>query len=218
VQTIEKLGCTQLHPNCPGNMLGLADYGLQGDGLRGEGFAAILGIGMADNAVANPLIALGVSRWIVELPRPGDHLAGRLILDPNDDEVSGFTRLGLIPALSERRGGVHDALPGCLSRTDTGEKLCGPVMFDTGAPGLRISLSGYTGPWPAGTPGQLLLGDGRQSIGLAFAAGRRDEGSGMFAERLGAGAVPHISAGVMPYFGWSVLYDPKAATIGLKPR
>lgn len=218
VQLIEKLGCTSIHPECPGKTLGVADYGIQGDGLKNEGFPAILGINMADNSVTNPLMALGVVRWIVELPQPGKDGTGRLILDPTNEEVANFTRLPLIPALLTRNSGVHDAIPGCVVRTDTDAKFCGPVMFDSGAPGLRISLPEFNSPWPAGTPGQLVVGGNGQNVALAFTTGRREQASGMFQERIGANAVPHISAGLMPYFGWSVLYEPNAKSIGLKPR
>lgn len=113
---------------------------------------------------------------------------------------------------------MHDALAGCLVRTDTRQKLCGPVIFDSGAPSLRVSLESFKSPWPNGTPGELALSDGERAIGLAFSVGRPDQASGIFPEKVSEGGVPHISAGLMPYFGWAVLYDPKGATIGLKPR
>jgi hypothetical protein len=218
VHLIDRLDCTALHPDCAAKHLAMADFGIQGDGLRGEGFPAILGTNMAEGDAPNPFTALGATRWIIELPQPGSSVPGRLILDPTDDEVAGFTPLKLIPALSGRKSGVHDALAGCLVRRDTNAKLCAPIMFDSGAPGLRISLEGFKAPWPNGTPAELALGDGHKSIGLAFTVGRRDQASGMFVEPLAQGAVPHISAGLMPYFGWSVLYDPENQTIGLKPR
>lgn len=218
VHLIDKLGCTAQRPDCAGKKLTLAEFGIQGDALRGEGFPAILGINMADGDVPNPLVTLGAVRWIIELPEPGRNTPGRLIVDPTDDEVEAFTRLRLIPTLSDRKSGVHDALAGCLVRSDTHQKLCAPVIFDSGAPGLRVSLESFRTPWPNGTPGELVLSDGEKSIGLAFSVGRRDQASGMFPERVAAGGLPHISAGLMPFFGWAVLYDPKSATIGLKPR
>jgi hypothetical protein len=89
-------------------------------------------------------------------------------------------------------------------------------LFDTGAPGLRISLADAGPMWPDGTPGVLAIGDGKSAI--AFTVGRRDQASGMFVEHPGPNVVPHISAGLMPYFGWSVLYDAQRGLIGLKPR
>lgn len=40
----------------------------------------------------------------------------------------------------------------------------------------------------------------------------------MMREAVPSIGVPHISAGLTPYFGRSVLYDAKAGVIGLKPR
>jgi len=56
----------------PASLVSAAQYGIQGDGLPGEGFVAIMGVNMGHDPVPNPLIALGVKRWIVELPRPGE--------------------------------------------------------------------------------------------------------------------------------------------------
>ncbi len=122
----------------------------------------------------------------------------------------------MMQQFSTAHGGIHDALPGCLVRTDTKARLCGPILFDTGAPGLRISLSNAGAMWPDGTPGVLAIGDGQ--LVIAFTVGRRDQGSGMFVEHPGTDAAPHISAGLMPYFAWSVLYDVQHGVIGLKPR
>lgn len=55
-----------------------------------EGVGEPLVVGRA--AVTEARIALGVVRWIIELPEPGSTSPGRLILDPTDDEVAGFTR------------------------------------------------------------------------------------------------------------------------------
>ena len=92
-QLVENLDCTPAHRNCPGEMLSKADYGLEGDGLKGQGFPAILGTNMASNVARNPFIAVGFVRWIIELPRPGLRAPGRIILDPTDEEIPAFVRL-----------------------------------------------------------------------------------------------------------------------------
>lgn len=217
IERIDKVGCTPDHRGCPGERLAIADYGLQGDGLKGEGFPAILGLNMADDPVKNPLVAMGVTRWIVELPRPGDAGDGRLILNPSDGEIAGYTLYPLIAAFANLHGGLHDALHGCLVRADGGEKLCGPVLFDSGAPGLRVSLKSVRAVWPRGAAGQLVVGGGGKPSALAFTVGLREQASAMTIEQPATGA-ERISAGLMPYFGWSVLYDAKAGAIGLKPR
>ena len=216
VQRIDRIGCSDGHAGCAGERLAITDFRLQGDGLKGEGFPAIFGIDMGSAGAVNPLVAMHVSRWIIEMPLPGSAAPGRLILNPDDSEVAGYRTYSIMPQFSAAHGGIHDALPGCLVRTDTKAKLCGPVLFDTGAPGLRISLPDAGAMWPDGTPGVLAIGDGQSAI--AFTVGRRDQASGMFVEHPGTSTAPLISAGLMPYFGWSVLYDAQHGVIGLKPR
>ena len=69
VMRITGVGCVSGHPDCPVAHLDLATYGIQGDGLPNQGFAAILGIRLKADPVTNPFEQLGVKRWIVELPR-----------------------------------------------------------------------------------------------------------------------------------------------------
>jgi len=105
-----------------------------------------------------------------------------------------------------------------LIRHESSTKLCGPVIFGTGAPGLRISLDDFKAPWPSNTPARLVVGEYNVAMALDFRVGRREEGSGMFREELNDGAVPRISVGIMPYFVWSVAYEPNANSIALRPR
>src|SRR5207344_1514729 len=104
-------------------------YGIASDGLPDEGFKAILGTDMAPAAVGNPLIAMGVRRWIVELPRPGEPGPGRLILNPDATDLAGFVMLPLAASYAQiQGGGVHDALPGCLAHAASRTRVCGAVL------------------------------------------------------------------------------------------
>jgi hypothetical protein len=221
VHLIRTIGCFAYLPHCPASRTTLDRYGIAGDGLPGEGFKAILGIDMAPGKVGNPLRALGARRWIVELPRPGEG-DGRLILNPTDAEIAGFVTVPLAaPYAHEPGGGLHDAVPGCLANATTHARACGVVLMDTGAPGLAVANArADTGPWPDGSTAHLELFDttGGLAVRAAFTTGQRDLGTRMAwrRERRVAGVV--IYAGTAPYFAYSVLYDPRRQTIGLKPR
>src|SRR5258708_8691166 len=127
IHLIRGIGCFAYLPHCPASRTTLAQYGIAGGGLPGEGFKAILGIDMAPGRVGNPLRSLGVRRWIVELPRPGEG-DGRLVLNPTQAETEGYAMLPLAaPYAHERGGGLHDAVPGCLSNAAPHARACGVV-------------------------------------------------------------------------------------------
>ncbi|HEX3365142.1 hypothetical protein [Phenylobacterium sp.] len=221
VHLIATIGCYSYLPHCPASRTTLDKYGIASDGLPGEGFKAILGIDMAPGRVGNPLRFLGARRWIVELPRPGEG-EGRLILNPTEAEVAGYAQTPLAaPYAHERGGGLHDAAPGCLSNRAARQSACGLVLMDTGAPGLAVAngrLEG--GPWSDGSTATLELFDTTGGIAarIEMGVGDRDLGTRLSyrQERRVSGTV--IYAGTAPYFAWSVLYDPRRQTIGLKPR
>lgn len=221
VHLIRSIGCFAYLPHCPASRTTLAQYGIASDGLPGQGFKAILGIDMAPGRIGNPLRSMGVRRWIVELPRPGEG-DGRLIFNPTDAEVAGFTMLPLAaPYAHERGGGLHDAVPGCLSNAQTHERACGVVLMDTGAPGLAVANARAAGkPWPGGSAVTLDLFDaaGGLAARTAMTAGLRDQGTRLSWRRETRVFGTVIYAGVAPYFAYSVLYDPRRRRIGLKAR
>ena len=221
-QLIRTVDCTPNLPRCPASRLALADYGVQGDGLKGEGFKAILGINMADAKAPSLLRSLGVRRWIVDLPRPGEGAPGRLVLNPTDEEVAGYARLHVLPQFARQDGGLHDAVSGCLHNDASGQSLCGAVLMDCGAPGVTVEVA-RTGPlWPSGTAASLILAEGGRPVAQArFVTDRRAQASHLtFRDgHDGEGGGPQaIYAGLLPYFAWSVLYDPAQGVVGVKPR
>lgn len=219
VMLIRKIECASDKPDCGAKKADPAHFGIQGDALPDQGFKAILGLNMAPNEVANPFVRMGVKRWIVELPRPGDPAPGKLILNPTDDEIAGFTRIHLIPGLTERTGGIHDALPACLVNKATQKQICGVGLMDTGAPGLRISASEPERAWPNDTPSQLVFGEnGKAAQAMDFIVGRRDQASHLTTEVSNDFPVTRLYLGLMPYFAFDVLYDATRDEIGLKPR
>ena len=125
VMRITAVGCTGDHPDCPVAHADLSAYGIQGDGIAGQGFAAILGIRLQRDPIDNPFAQLGVRRWIIELPRsPAEQ--GRIILNPDDGELAGYARLAV---------DADGTTPGCLVGPD---RICGRAFFDSGAAGLRV--------------------------------------------------------------------------------
>jgi hypothetical protein len=221
VHLIRTIGCFAYLPRCPASRTTLDKYGIASDGLPGEGFKAILGIDMAPGRVGNPLRFLGAQRWIVELPRPGE-ANGRLILNPTSEEIEGYVMVPLAaPYAHERGGGLHDAVPGCLASPKAGARACGVVLMDTGAPGLAVANGGLGAePWPDGSSAALELFDkaGGVAVREALTIGRRDQGTRLTYRRETRAAGVVIYAGVAPYYAYSVLYDPRRQTIGLKPR
>ncbi len=221
VHLIRTIGCFAYLPHCPASRTTLDRYGIASDGLPGEGFKAILGIDMAQGKVGNPLRFLGARRWIVELPRPGQG-EGRLILNPTDAEIAGFVMVPLAaPYAHEPGGGLHDAVPGCLSNNSTHARACGVVLMDTGAPWLSVANGRLQGaPWPDGAEAALELFDaaGDLAVREALVIGQRDLGTRLTwrQETRVYGTV--IYAGIAPYFGYAVLYDPRHQKIGLKAR
>jgi len=209
VMGVEKVACDRPQAECGNFHLDIASYGIQGDGVPGQGFPAILGINLKDDTVGNPLEELGVRRWIVELPRPGEGHPGRLILNPTDAEVADYQRLGVARDSSQ--------IDGCLVATSASGKVCAPTIFDSGAPGIR--LMGLNGtPWPRGTAVDVQLSDGKRKADLPLVIGRRDLASGMMIQPGAQGRPPMISLGLAPYFHWSVLYDADTHEIGLRER
>ncbi len=221
VQMIHTVGCMSQKPDCPAKKVSLAEFGIQGDGLPGQGFKAILGVNMAEAEIATPLKAIGAKRWIVDLPRPGDTGPGRLILNPTDDEVNDYVRAPILTRFADQKGGFHDSVQGCILNMATQAKACGAAMLDTGAPGLQV-VNGGMGqrPWPADTRGTLAFYDktGQIAALTQFSVGLRTHASNLIFRDDSRANVTQIYSGLMGYFAFSVLYDPAAGELGFKGR
>jgi hypothetical protein len=218
---IARIGCFAQYPHCPASRTPLPHYGIASDGLPDEGFKAILGTDMGSARVGNPLIAMGVRRWIIELPRPGEPGPGRLILNPTPAETTGFVMLPLAtPYAQIQGGGVHDALPGCLVHAATQARACGPVLMDTGSSFLSV-VNARRGPaWPDGSQAALELFDRSGAVALrqVLTLGSRDQATRLFWRDEPRAPGVMVFAGVAPYFAYDVLYDVRRQAIGLKAR
>ena len=212
-ELVEEVKCQPGQSHCPATDVPFDRYGIGADGLSGEGFRALLGIKMGPSDIANPLAAIGVKRWIVVLPRPGEDTPGRLVLNPRDDEIAGFAHIPILWTLRHNQP-LHDAVKGCLAKSVSGEKTCGTMTFDTGFPAMDVY--GAHQVWREHTKAELTISDGTAPCAvMSFDAGVKEQASQVFFDlRRG----PAIFAGVVPYFAFEILYDPDRNEIGLKPR
>lgn len=210
IERVETVECTERKPDCPAATLSVADYRIGGNGIAGQGFVAIIGTGLRRDTVPNPLVALGIGRWIVDLPREGE-TEGRLVLNPSTDEVARYRQFAVL--------GDSNQVSACLVRTDTAKRICGPAMVDTGASGLRVQGGKSDEMWPRGTPAAIALGDAGGTASFPVTIGRRDQASGMFAypRRAGSDATT-LNLGLAPFLHWSVLFDADARRIGVVDR
>jgi hypothetical protein len=216
IQAVRTVGCARSRPNCPASKILQAQFGIEGDGLPGEGFRAIAGVGLARSELPNPLVALGAHRWIVELPRPGESVPGRLVLNPSDQEAAGFEPLSLVDTGRDRRS---DSLRACLSDAAGSAPICAPTIIDSGAPGIQIvNQSGR--PWANGTLGHLTFAGaaGAPAMAIEFRSGMRKQASHlMFVQDERVPGV-RIHSGLIAYFAYSVLYDADRGTISFRAR
>lgn len=136
-QLIRSVGCVPRKPDCPAARVGPQDYRIGGDGLPGEGFAAILGLSMRRPPVAvaafNPLDSIGAQQWIIVLPLPNEANPGSLIINPTPQDLAGFSSARMVPPPSGRPGMVRVVDPGCLAEGGTQADSCPPVKLDSGA-------------------------------------------------------------------------------------
>ncbi len=224
-QRIDSVDCVEEKPDCPASRLGPEDYRIAGDGYAGQGFSAILGLSLRRTpggveSAPNPLSVAGDRSWILLLPRPGSAEPGHLIIDPDARDRAGFTlvKLDAQPGTSGDGppGWADTALPGCL--VGRGQRYCGRTLLDTGAPGLSVASPDARGPqpWGAGRSATLEIGGTGGPVSIPFMSGEGPATQVTLHPPRGQG--PVISAGTLPYFSYSVLYDAQAGTIGFKPR
>ncbi|MGB3122198.1 MAG: DUF3443 family protein [Pseudomonas sp.] len=221
MQVVDSISCSDARPKCPASKVAAKDFLMGGNPERGEGFKAIMGVGMLRNPASNPLVAMG-GRWLVVLPRPGQS-TGQLILNPTAAQTQGFRNISLQrfptkPGDTSAYWKDH-GVQGCLQRLDTHQQVCGDSILDTGAAGFHVYADALQANWPVGAPAHfsLTLADGSQ-MGQHF---KVDNGGGRYVRYItaqGAHNFHGINAGLLTYFDNAVLYDQAAGTIGLHGR
>lgn len=222
IQWVDTVSCDPQRPKCMAASVPQQDFLIGGgDPRKGEGYKAILGIGMHRSTAINPLLAMG-GRWLVLLPLPGQSAPGQLIINPTPEESQGFRAVSLQRVAARPGDRVpywkDHALQGCLSRTDTGEEQCANSILDTGAAGFRVTAASGHPAWPEGVPAHysLLMADGTQ-LGQHFRVSQKSPDYVRFSGDKGT-PFTGINAGLLTYFDNAVLYDQHAGLIGLRAR
>lgn len=211
VQAIERISCVDGRA-CPAARVPPDAYGLMGSGQPNQGFQAIMGTRLNGGDVPNPLIALGVRRWIVHLPPRGGS-GGVLILNPDARDVANFVPL-------RRSVGIPGTVAGCVGLAQPGAaRICGPTLLDTGATELHVRGAAPPPRWQGGVPAVLGLpsaGDGMTSA-VAFRTGDEVHGArARFGPAKGNGG--SIAAGVLPLYAYDVLFDQDRGSIAVRPN
>lgn len=216
IQVVRTIDCFEKKPKCPASRIPQEAYGLGGDGLANQGFKAIIGIEMPppgkEQPVVNPITHIGGESWIIILPLPGQSAPGKLIIDPDASDLAGFAMFTHL---------VKETVSGCLQNEATGKRFCGPVVFDTGAPGTSVNTRQVARQieWPQGTRGSYsFASDSGATLRMHFTVGRATPGSHVTLRPQDGPSPASIAGGIVPYFSFAVLYDTKTNAIGLKPR
>ena len=192
------------------------DMGLMGGAVPHQGAPAIIGLSRFDIPVTVPFPALGVKRWIVDIPN--DLSDGRLVLNPSPESLKGFVSFAPPTAPDGKPMG---AIRGCLRNDATSESVCGVIVFDTGAPGISVSSPGaLPARWPPRTPASLLYQDerGRTRLIQRFRTGDSAHSSRLRFDDHPSGRQTVIHANASPYFCFDVMYEADHGPISLRPR
>ena len=216
---IDRVECLPNKTDCPGGHVAFEDYGIAGEGVAGQGFKAILGIGMGNSATGNPLTAVGVSRWIVVIPIPGVRDTGKLILNPSDVDLAGFQVYDSATAVVGPQSELDGAIPGCLLIRSTGERICMPICFDTGAAGLILVTRNNGEFQRVQSGGQFTFEFGSEESKLSFDLDVPPVGFSQAAPEPDLRSPRHLLfAGIRPYLFYEVFSDPGNNQVGLKRR
>jgi hypothetical protein len=217
IAAVETVKCDSQHPNCAASHVSQQNYRI-GGGSTGKGFKAIVGVNLAANGrVNNPLPELGVYKWIIILPRPGDTQPGALILNPDKKDLTGYTLFQLDTASSP-----HDGIPSTITNLRTNKQVNGPAMLDTGAPGVHVVTNVPQRRrlrFKVGDKGQISFTSQSGNLSpMTFTAS--DKGAAHVKVSLPKKKQPNngVYAGILPFFNYSVFYDSEHNIIGLKLR
>ena len=215
IQVVERVTCAPRTPHCAEGHMPLDQLGLMGGGKPKQGAPAILGASIAPFPVGVPFPELGVQQWIFDIPNDlGD---GKLVLNPPANTLAGFVRFAFV----REPGAPKDALRGCLQNDRTQRKICGIILFDTGAAGMSVdSPEPLPAQWPEGTPASLLYQDAQGATRLiqSFRTGDPAHSSRLHFNHKPEAKRTVIHANASPFFCFDVLYQADREALSLRPR
>lgn len=220
IAVVQRIGCDPRHPNCPGSKMQQQDYRLGSSGIPNKGFMAIIGVKLGRHGIMkNPLREMGVQTWIINLPKPRGNQPGELILNPDQNDLSGYTLFHINLTSAPR-----DGIPSCITNLRTNKQICGSTMLDTGAPGIHI-ITGQQGNnsqihFDRGDSVQISFtnGNGKSVPPETFINQARNGNNVKVSMSKNHQAENVIYAGINPFLAYSVLYESDPNMIGLKPR
>ncbi len=216
IEVVEHASCVSTRPRCPEGHLPMSEFGLMGGGKPNQGAPAIIGLSRVDIPITAPFPALGVKRWIIDIPN--DLGGGRLTLNPAPASLAGFIAF---PAPIGPDGKPIGGIRGCLRNDRSGQQVCGVIVFDTGAPGISVSSPDpLPARWAPHTPASLLYKDdaGRIRLVQRFETGDPAHSSRLSFDDHPVGQQTVIHANASPYFCFDVMYEASNGPISLRPR
>ena len=177
---------------------------------------------MAKADAVNPLGQVGNRSWIIELPKPRDDRAGKLVINPDQKDRAGFTPLRTDEFLRRLPGvgGFHDAISGCLVDIYAQRRVCGPTLLDTGTEGVSVTShqAADVSNWTHGARMVMtFLTDNGTEFSTPFISANTGRSTITAILRPNQPRT-RIMAGTLPYFSFAVLYDERNGVIGLKSR
>lgn len=191
-------------------------------------FAGILGVGLRNGSsldVASPLAQLpGTASFIVRFPVYGQ-ASGKLIMNPNQDELSGFTFFSLTKGLYPLPNGLPSWLDNQVNGIAllNGSPVRAPTLLDTGTSPSEIYANGLPnyGLLGKGTVVHLGVGQAGQAVSLvdtSFSVNTRVAGRDRFYTYASTTGEPSLVYGTNFFFAFDVYYDQQGGRIGLKKK
>lgn len=195
-------------------------------GLPLKKLCGIMGVGMRaeKDGVVSPLAQLpGNAKYIIQFPTYGG-ASGRLIINPNVEDLAGFYYFHLKPGTPAFPGNLNSwndrNLYGCFTVGQT--SYWAPTFLDTGNPDVyigspTISVRSVVPPGASVTFGlaDTISGDFRVTATVPVQA-MPLEGRDIFNLEPDASATNF--AAIMPFFLFDVLYDQTDGIIGLRHK
>ncbi len=211
---VQATQCTARIPDCPASKTSFAHFGVAGGGQPDQGLLGLIGVGLRKgDSVDNPLASLGVTSWIVDLPRPGE-TQGRLVLNPSAGELAGYTLFQL--QAGPQGGWLDTAVPACVEDEATHISACAGAFLDSGAPGIRVGAPVSAAGFPEHSRAHLNFPHAGGDVSADFTL---SEGPGTHVAVIDPGPMPQrLFLGTVPFALFSVFYDSGHGVIGLKPR
>lgn len=218
IQAIDGLSCMAERPRC--GIGGPPEDFRIGGVSPTDGFEAVLGIGLRLNSFGNPLSGTASGRWIVILPRPGEPGPGKLILNPDEADMAGFTLFQLAPASAPgggNTGWLDEELTACLISELSARQWCGDAVLDTGAPNVYLHTDEEPPPWRRDESMRVELGQGERRLTFRYRM-QQGPGAALYRLRRAGGETEKVNLGILPYYYYAVYYDGRGGVIGLKAR